>query len=556
MSSFAYRENPITTEIIRNSLISIADEMNNSLTRSAYSPLIYEMKDCSVCVFNKDVELLGQSAGLPIFMGNLDECIHVTTRLIGGLEHYKAGDVYIMNDSYIAGTHLGDITIFSPIFHSDELVGFTATRAHWLGYGTKNPMGAKEIYEEGLRIPPTKIYDGGQARHDVIHFILTNCRFRDSTLGDMNAQIAACRTGERRFQELIEKFGLDTIERSVQDIFDQSERLDKEVLQSIPDGEYEADGYMDNDGITDEPIYVKVKVIIAGESMTVDLTGSSAQRSGPMNCGHSQTISACRVAFKDLISPGSSINAGNFRALQTIVPEATIFHAVEPAPCGWYFTTLGLLIDLIVKALSPVMKEQSVAAHYGDSMVVRIAKYELEKKKSFLCVEATAGGWGGFATDDGESGLINHVNGDFKNLPVEVLEAKYPLKVNRYGLRQDSGGAGERRGGLGVVREFEMRTDNIHLDLWFERSKTPAWGLFGAEAGAAPEVSIISGNQTESLLKANGKQLNAGDLLIVKTGGGGGYGEPSKRDRAKVREDIENGYISPEHAREKYGLSQ
>lgn len=557
LKQFEFLENPVTTEIIRNALSSAAEEMNESLARSSYSPIIYEMKDCSVGIFNENAELLGQSSGLPMFLGNLDECIKITTDYIGGKEKYQSGDIFIMNDSYMAGTHLNDITVISPIFYENELVGFAATRAHWLDLGAKDPgypMDATEIFQEGVRIPPTKIYDAGQPRKDVIELITSNSRFREAALGDLNAQIAACRTGEKRMHDIIKKHGLETMKRSIVDIFTQSEILDREMISSIPDGVYRADGYLDNDGVTDEPVYVKVKVTVKGESLTIDLTGSSEQRRGMTNCGLAQTVSACRVAFKHLISPEAPVTGGNFKTMDIIVPEKTIFSAQEPAACGWYFTALGLLIDLTIKALSPVLKEQSAAAHYGDSMVITFAGHDPRTNTSFLDVEATAGGWGAFAANDGQSGLINNVNGDFKNLPIEVLEDKYPLKVTSYGLRPNSGGAGQNRGGLGIFKEYEVRTDEANLYLWFERSKTPAWGLFGGESGVPPQVTVKSANNVETMLKVNAKPLTLGDRVIVETGGGGGFGHPFDRQPERVLDDVLDGYINKKDALHLYGV--
>ncbi|WP_373895774.1 hydantoinase B/oxoprolinase family protein [Virgibacillus sp. CBA3643] len=551
-----FLENPITTEIIRNALTSAAEEMNESLARSSFSPIIYEMKDCSVGIYNEDAELLGQSSGLPMFLGNLDVCIKETTDFIGGNNKYNPGDVYIMNDSYMAGSHLNDITIISPIFFEQELVGFSATRAHWLDIGAKDPgypMDATEIYQEGVRMPPIKIYDAGAPRKDVINLITINSRLSNDALGDMNAQIAACRTGEKRVYDILKKHGLATFRNSVQDIFKQSEIMDKEQIQSIPDGVYEEEGFLDNDGVSEDSVPVKVKVTINGENLTIDLTGSSKQKQGMTNCGLAQTVSACRVAFKHLIGPDSPVTGGNFKTMDIIVPERTIFSAEEPAACGWYFTSLGLLIDLIVKALSPVLKEQSAAAHYGDSMVVTIAGQEEDSTSPFLSVEATAGGWGAFSSNDGQSGLINNSNGDFKNMPVEVFEAKYPLKINSYLFRENSGGSGKTRGGLGVIREYEFRK-NANLSLWFERSKDPAWGLFGGKSGQPPKVTVLRDGDKESMLKVNAMPLSIGDRVIVKTGGGGGFGDPSERPLENILEDIIDGYIDSETALKEYGV--
>lgn len=555
--SITFSENPVTTEIIRNALSSAAEEMNESLARSSFSPIIYEMKDCSVGIFNEKAELLGQSSGLPMFLGNLDECIKITTEFVGGNDNYKPGDIYIMNDSYMAGTHLNDMTVISPIFSEKELVGFSATRAHWLDLGAKDPgypMDATEIYQEGVRIPPTKIYDAGEPRKDVIDLITINSRLRESALGDLNAQIAACRTGEKRMLDIIEKHSLETVRRSIVDIFKQSEIMDKEQIAGIPDGVYEEEGFLDNDGVVDEPVPVKVKVTVKGESLKIDLTGSSEQRQGMTNCGLAQTVSACRVAFKHLISPDAPVTGGNFKTMDIIVPKKSIFSAEEPAACGWYFSALGLLIDLVIKALSPVLKEQSAAAHYGDSMVITFAGHDNKTDSSFLYVEPTAGGWGAFAANDGQSGLINNVNGDFKNLPVEVLEDKYPLKLHSYGFRNNSGGAGKNRGGLGVIREYELRSEDANLYLWFERSKTPAWGLFDGESGRPPEVTVKRTDEEETMLKVNAKPIKQGDRVMVETGGGGGFGHPFERQPVRVLDDVLDGYIDKEAALNDYGV--
>lgn len=552
-----FLENPITTEIIRNSLTSAAEEMNDSLARSSYSPIIYEMKDCSVGIFNEKAELLGQSSGLPMFLGNLNVCIEITRDYIGGIENFKDGDIYIMNDSYMQGAHLNDMTVISPIFLNNELIGFSATRAHWLDIGAKDagyPMDAHEIYQEGIRIKPTKIYDAGTPCDDVINLIVGNSRMPDSSLGDLNAQISACRTGEKSLINIANKFGLNTLRRSIKDIFKQSELLDKEQINKIPDGVYEEEGTLDNDGVNLTPVKVKVKVTIKGDSITIDLTGSSEQREGMTNCGLAQTISASRVAFKHMIGPDSPVTGGNFKTMDVIVPEKTIFSAQEPAACGWYFTHLGLLIDLIIKALSPVLKNESAAAHYGDSMVINLSGTNEKNNEFYLSVEPTAGGWGAFNNGDGQSGLINNVNGDFKNMPIEIFEDKYPVKINSYKLRNNSGGHGKNRGGLGIEREYEILSNKSNLSLWFERSETPAWGLFGGGSGEKPEVLVTKDASQESMLKVNALSLSKGNKVLVKTGGGGGFGAPHERERSKVLNDVLNQYIDKNVARDVYGV--
>ena len=553
-----FLENPITTEIIRNALGSAAKEMNASLFRSAYSPIIYEMKDCSVGIFNENAEILGQSAGLPIFLGNLEETIKITVEYFGGPENLNEGDVYVLNDSYLTGTHLNDMTVLSPIFFDSRLVGFTANRAHWLDLGSKDPgypMDSTEIYQEGVRVGPTKIMDRGVIRRDVVDLICKNSRFYVNAVGDLNAQIAACKTGERRYIEIIKRFGLERVRKSIQDIFRQSELMEKEVIEKIPEGNYFSEGFLDNDGTTADPVEVKVKIAVKNGEVIIDLSGSSKQAKGSTNCGLAQTISACRVAYKAFVRPESPVTGGSFKPLKVVTSPRTIFTAEEPAGCCWYFSSLGLLIDLIIKALQDAIPGQAAAAHYGDSMVIYFAGIHPKTKAPFLDVEATVGGWGASQSHDGQDCLINNVNGDFKNLPVEVFEKNYPLQIAEYGIRPDSGGAGKNRGGMGVVRSYEVQADHTMLYLWFERSKTPAWGIRGGKEGMAPKVIVETKDNKKELLKINAYQLEPGARVIALTGGGGGFGNPFERDPHQVLKDCVQGYITREHAALEYRVA-
>jgi N-methylhydantoinase B len=556
-----FYENPVTTEIIRNALISAAKEMNESLFRSAYSPIIYEMKDCSVGIFNEKYEILGQSAGLPIFLGNLEVAIEITADFFGGPENFKEGDVYIINDSFLTGTHLNDVTVFSPIFYQGQLVGFAANRAHWLDIGAKDPgypMDATEIYQEGVRIGPTKLMDRGELRRDVADLICKNSRFYRNAFGDMNAQIAACKTGEKRFGEVIDRFGMDVVQNSIHDIFLQSELLEREAVSALPEGEFIAEGVLDNDGRSDEEVLVKMKMTIKNGRMEIDLTGSSPQVQGSTNCGLAQTISACRVAYKSLIHPEAPVTGGSFKPLTVIAPPRSIFAAEEPASCSWYFSSLGLLIDLVVKSLEEAAPDIVAGAHYGDSMVLYFSGVNPRNGQAFLSVEATVGGWGAFSSNDGQDALINCVNGDFKNLPVEVFETNYPVKVTQYAIRPDSAGPGEYRGGDGVVREYQVMADGISLYSWFERYKSPAWGVCGGKTGQPPNIIVTTPEgeryEDQEMLKSSNFPLPKGTLVTCLTGGGGGYGDPYHRAPERVLYDLQEGYISREHAEKEYGV--
>jgi N-methylhydantoinase B len=415
-------------------------------------------------------------------------------------------------------------------------------------------MDSTNIYQEGFRWPTTKLYENHEPNKEIIEFLKINGRFGYSLEGDMNAQIAAGKTGEKRFISIIERFGLDLIHAARDEIFKQSEELERQAVKSIKDGEYYAEGFLDNDGLGSDPIKICMKVIVKDDNIKIDLDGSSPQALGPVNCGFAQTISACRVAFKLLVNPKRPVDGGTFKTLDVVAPEGSIFKAQLPAACQWYFSSLGLLIDAFVKALSKSTKELSAAAHYGDSMVIFIGGVDPKSSSPFLSVEPTCGGWGAFENNDGASGLINNVNGGFKDLPIEVYENKYPVSIFKYGFRTDSGGSGKFRGGCGLYREYTINTDGF-VSLWFERSKTTAWGLFGGDSGKGPNVDIAhSDGKHEQKLKANDMQIKSGTVITTYTGGGGGFEKASERNPQDVLSDVKNKYVSVEKAKTEYNV--
>lgn len=327
---------PVTVEIIRNSLSAAADDMNASLIRSAYTPVIYEGGDCVVALLDDQHQVLGQSAGLPIFLGNLETCTIATEEMFGR-EVWQRDDVWILNDSYLGGTHLNDVTIFGPVFVDDTLVGFTASRAHWIDVGAKDPGGSMDstsIFQEGLRLGPQKLVECGYPVRAVIDTISRNVRFPYPTTGDMHAMIACIEMGQTRLAEIVGRFGLETLRAARDDIFQQTERFERAAIASIPDGVYQSEGFLDNDGIDlDTPIPIHLSITVAGDSIDFDVRKSADQTTGPVNCGRAQTISACRVGYKLLISPDVPGNGGSFRPMTVQVREGSVFGAVAPAAC-------------------------------------------------------------------------------------------------------------------------------------------------------------------------------------------------------------------------------
>ena len=549
---------PVTVEIIRNALNAAAEDMNATLIRSAYTPIIYEAGDCVVALLDADHQVLGQSAGLPIFLGNLETCTRATEERFGR-EVWEPGDVWILNDSYLGGTHLNDVTIFGPVFVGELLVGFTASRAHWIDVGSKDPGGSMDsvnIFQEGLRLGAMKLVEGGRHVRSVMDTIAYNVRFPYPTSGDMHAMIACITMGEKRLQELVSRFGLGTLEAARDEIFRQTEELERAVITAIPDGVYRAEGVLDNDGIDlDTPIPIRLTVTVAGDAIDFDVTESADQAVGPVNCGAAQAVSALRVGYKLLVSPDLPGNGGSFRTMSTQVRSGSVLGAVAPAACQWYFSHLGLLIDMVAKALAPAMPDRVAGASHGDSMIILTSGNDPRTKRDFVSLEATVGGWGAWAGSDGESALINNVNGSLKDIPIEVYETRYPWRITNYRIRPDSGGQGRWRGGNGVQREYEALTD-CTVSLWFERSRQPAWGLFGGGDAIGPDVVINPGRPDERrVLKANGLRLRAGDVVRCAAGGGGGYGDATERPAGAVLDDVRDRFLSAEFAQAQYGIT-
>ncbi len=546
---------PITTEVVRNFMTSCADDMNAALYRSAFSSVIYEGRDSAVALLDRNGDMLGQSTGVPIFIGNMEICIkHVIER--HGYESFKPGDVIILNDPYIQGTHLHDVTAFGPLFYQGEIVGFASTRAHWQDIGAIDPgttMGSTSIYQEGIRLGPTWVVKEYEAREEWIDLLRRNVRMKDFMVGDLNAQIAAIRTGERRVNQLLDRIGLDAFDGAKANIFKQSEALDRQAIAALPDGVYDAEGYMDDDGTGFGPIKVCVEMTVDGERMIVDLEGTSGPVPGSLNCGKAQTISMVRLAYKTLINPNLAITGGSFPTLEIRIPEHCMLNAVEPAACEWYFSGLGLLADLLITCLGQAKPERAVAAHYGDSMVAGFAGYDAAEGQ-WVVIEPTAGGWGAFKGSDGESALINLSNGSFRNIPVEVYETKHPIKVEEFSIRRDSGGPGRWRGGCGVVRAYRT-LEACDVSLWFERSVTPAWGILGGMPGLAPEICIEGTDFKSTSLKLKATRIAPGTVVRTVTGGGGGYGDAHERPAEEVLRDVREGYVSVAAAREDYGVA-
>ena len=553
---------PITTEVIRNLFISAAEEMKINLARSAYNPVVFEMLDFAVGIFDAEANMVAQAPGLPVFLGTLRENVRVVTDDIGGLDKFRPGDMYLMNDPYTSGTHLLDVTCVAPVFDQDEVVGFTTAKMHWVDVGGKDPGSwsndSRSIYQEGLRLRSVKLYDQGKPIEPVFKVIKYNVRLGESVLGDLRAQVASCRTGEKRFTHILAKYGSETVLTAKSQFMDHAEKMARLAVERIPDGVYQAEGSIDNDSLNldRKNLPIRVTVTVKGSGMTVDLTGSQVQNEGPINCSLATTISAVRVGFKCVTTPWVPINEGSFRPLSVVVPEDSMFNAKYPAPVCQFGMHLMTMIDTIFKALAPALPGKIPAGHYSDLGVLSMSGTDPRNGQEFIHVDSSSGGWGACEGIDGESTLIAIVDGDSKNIPAEIVEHKYPMRLTQFSLYPDSGGPGRFRGGLGHIRDFEVLADNLRVLTSIERHEYKPWGFLGGYEGAVNDAILDPDTSEErEVRKVTNFPIRCGGVLRIISGGGGGYGPPWKRDPGRVLSDVIDGYVTVESARRDYKVA-
>ena len=549
---------PITTEIIRNAFEAVTTEMKLTLMRTAYNMIIYEALDFTVGLFTAKGETVSIGLGLPMFIRGLSETVKAKLAKLGP-ENMDPGDVLLTNDAYITGSHLNHMTFSLPIFYEGELVAFAACMAHWPDIGGTLDGMTTDIYSEGLQLPIVKYHRAGEVNSDIEEIIGMNVRLPERAMGDLRAQLAAIKVGERRVIELMDRYGTDTVLGSIDSLMDQSEAAAREMVRGIPDGTYEAESFMDDDGVSiGKRIPIRVRVSVAGDEMTVDLSNVSEQVQGFYNSGETAGRSCVQVAFKCLTSPRDyPINDGAFRPLNIVLPMGRVVSAVKPAPMRWWMTFPMTVIDTIFKALEPAIPDRVIAGHHADLLAVNVNGYGPSDGRLFIYVGGLlGGGWGAKQTEDGVSATIPINDGDTHNGPSEQVEVKYPLLVERYGLRDNSGGPGQYRGGLGceqVVRALDDITFNAQVD----RVHCTPWGLDGGGHGAGNQVRLRRVGEEETAF-TNGKVLTArlkkGDAYILRSGGGGGFGDPLSRDPALVRQDVQQGYVTADAAERFYGV--
>jgi N-methylhydantoinase B len=550
---------PVTLEVIRNALPAIANEMAADLQRTSYNMMIYEVRDFCTALINTEGELISQNVGgVSHFVADLGVIITDGIKRYGK-NGFKPGDVIITNHQAVAGQHLNNIVIYMPLFHRGELLLFAMVRAHWIDVGGMSTgFGAgphvADPWMEGLQLDQLKIYEAGRLDDTLYRVLKDNIRFPESSLGDMKSQMAACRLAVRRMTELFDKYGKATVLQAIAQIFDETERKCRNVVGKLADGVYEASSFIDDDSVKrGERVPIHAKVTVDRGAMTIDLSGCSAERKASIN---SRTYAGARVAYKALTGPLEPVNEGSFRALKVIIPEGNIMMARYPAPMSGWSLIVPTVVDTIVKALGSAMRDRVPAGHHGllGGSVVFFGTHPKTKRR-FVVQSIEGGGWGGRPTEDGVSGTVSVCQGDVRNASIEGIELKCPVLVESRGLRTDSGGPGKYRGGLGI----DMRVRSLVEGRWnFDhprREQCPPWGIWGGKPGSYGDFLLrLPGENDYRSMDAVHYPVPVDSEVIVRTGGGGGWGDPLERDAAAVRTDVIEELISRRAAQEEYGV--
>jgi len=550
---------PFTEEIIKDKLGAIADEMGVVLARTSMSPVVYEVLDFACGLADHEGQVIAQTNGITVFTGTFRPQIESVLRKFGA-ENLQASDIYVTNDPYAGATHICDICLMAPIFEAGELLGFAVSITHWVDIGGgmpgSIPPDATEIYQEGLLVPCLLLARAGHVDQGIVDILRANVRLPRMALGDLHAGMAAVSIGERGVQELCRRYGIGALSGATASLLEQGERLSRTEIASIPNGVYAAEDAIDGDGISDDPIPIRVVVTVLEDSMQVDFTGTSPQVKGPVNCARGALESACKTVFRAITAPQAASNEGAFRPFEVICPPGTVFTAERPAPTGWYYESTAFATELVWRALAPVLPHKLGAGSYVSVCATYVVGPEEDGTDVWVLVEPNNGGWGADRELDGESGLISSIDGDTYNFPAEVIESRFPLRVDQYALAVAHGtGAGRRRGGFGLVRDYRILDERGAMSFgsmggWRRRP----WGLEGGREGTNNCIEYVHADGTTSRHGRVKKDVRAGDVVRIVTGGGGGHGDPREREPEHVAADVLDDYVTVQEAAEVYGV--
>ncbi|WP_326638025.1 hydantoinase B/oxoprolinase family protein [Nonomuraea fuscirosea] len=546
----------ITTEIIRHGLLAAADEMARNLCRTAYNTVVYEIHDYGIGIHDAQGDVVADAPGIAVFTRGNDHGIKRAIEFLGR-DALEPGDVFILNYPYWASAHTLDPLVFAPIHHEDELIGFASCRIHVLDLKQKDPgyvLDSTDMYQEGLFFPCSRLYRRGVQNDDVFNIVRFNSRMPERTIGDIQAQVSACVTGVRRTQQIAAKYGAGVLGAAMDAINDHGERLARLALAKLPKGTWSAHDFVDSDGVdADRLIKMNVTVTIGDDEMVIDWTGSERDVKGPINLPVGQTEAFCSLVFKALTTPDTPVVAGNFRPLRVVTEPGSVMHAVPPMPTFTLWT--GLLGgEVVLKALAQGMPDRVPACSGGD--VCSMMGLGVNPRTGEAWLEATneAVGFGGHAGGDGEDGIMHLSEPGCRNNPVEVLETKSPMFIESYGYRPDSGGPGRHRGGVGVGRTYRFTAPSTGICLVY-KTRTRPWAIGDGMPGESNHVILNPGTGREVVQGGSYNRLDADEVLVNNTGGGGGYGDPFEREPVRVAADVRNGFVSVAAAARDYGVS-
>ena len=543
---------PITTQIIRNSLNSAAEQMKRALCRTAMSPIIYEVLDFAAAIYDKHLRLLSQAPSLPLFMGTLNFCIEEAVKGVGGEKNLNNGDIIIYNSPYGTGSHPQDAALVMPVFFENEIIAYTAIKAHWLDIAGKEPYSTDtvDVFQEGTVYPGVKLFSKGELVEDIYKMCLANTRVPNSVAGDINAQAIGVKAGATALKRIVSKYGLTTFREASEEIFDAGEMIVRNYLKKIPNGEYSGSGQMDSNGVEEGLVPFDLKVIIEDEKVILDMSNAPPQQNGPINCPLPSTVSTARVAMSMLAGSNEAPNEGFFRPIEVITKPGTLFHPLSPAPCFLYGWPALQAIEVIYKALGTKFPEKVPASSGG--CINGIVYWGQREKSGEPWADGSPHPVGQGASYFGDGATcMHHAESATRFAPAEVWENRNPWLINRVELIQDSCGAGKNRGGLGVYFEITMLEDTFATTVC-ERVKFPPWGLNGGKEALANNCFVIDQDEKSiEVPKATRIPITKGKRILLQCGGGGGYGDPKERETAKVLDDYKQGYISENYI-EKY----
>jgi len=552
---------PVTLAVLKVRLEQIADEMDATLFRSAFNPIIAEAHDASHGLYDAVTgeTLVQGKSGLPIFVGVMSFAVKAVIDKIardGGLQD---GDVYIFNDPYDGGTHLSDFKLVRPFFRDGAVFCYLASVGHWHDVGGNvpgnyNPI-ATECFQEGMLIPPVKLFESGVLRQDIVDIMMANSRLPGSLYGDLNGQINALDLGARRLGALLDDYGDGTVQEALNGLRVRAAQLMASSIADLPDGKYACDDWLDNDGITDEPLKIALDLTVAGDQMTLDFSRSADACAGPVNIARSTAVASCFVALKHIFADVPA-NAGVMEPIEIIIPEGSLLGVGAPKPVGGYTETILRIIDVMFGAMAQIAPDQVNGCAYGTINALSMAGYRKDGRR-WVLFSFFGGGHGGHPEGDG----LNHGNAPISTAtipPLEILEAAYPVMFTQWALRPDSGGVGRHRGGLGAVYEIELLEEQADVFLFGERGKYPPAGVLGGGAGALNQFSFEQDDgfhKPNLVSKAGNISIRKGQKVRLETPGGGGYGPVSERDPNLVMRDVRLGFVSRERATEDYGAA-